>query len=163
MSEIIRNFNGTKVIFQLTPDEIKAIIAEYATITVKQTAVPEPVPEPEPEVFKPARVIRTGCFTSHRDEVQQMLKQGWTYSQIGQYFGVNITTVGKYARVWGLNGLSQHKNAHKGLTIDDGKRMLELFRSGATLTKLANLYKCADVTILRWIKKAQELEGHTAA
>lgn len=107
MKKITRTFGGAELTIDLTPDEIKEIIAEYATITMKtDLSTAEPVPEPKvipldvvtaenkPErIWKPVGTRRCGVLAQHEAEVIEMYQQGLSLRQVGEHYGVASSSV----------------------------------------------------------------------
>lgn len=94
--KITRNFAGAEIGIELTEEEIRNIIAQFATITfrpaVKTEPEPKPIQEPERE-WKPVRVYRTGVTTQHGDEIFKMYEQGLSCRQIAAHYGVTPATI----------------------------------------------------------------------
>lgn len=164
---ITRNVAGMELKIELTEEEIKQIVTECAMITVKPlTAVlAAPVTEPasKPESETPAKqytmpkVIRTGCFKDHKDEVIEMRRQGYSCARIAEYFGVAEATVKKWTGVWDrCQSFDNNTGTYlKGLTMKDAKEMLDAMEQGAHRADLAIKYNVSVNTIEYWLRKAR--------
>jgi len=164
---ITRNVAGMELKIELTEEEIKQIVTECAVITVKPlTAVlAAPVTEPasKPESETPAKqytmpkVIRTGCFKDHKEEVIEMARQGYSNPKIAEYFGVSLKTVQKYCHQWGVNLVGVH--SQKGLTIVDGMTMLDEFEHGISRHEIAIRHGVTENTVYYWLNRARAVRA----
>lgn len=157
--EITRSFAGAELKITLTPEEIAQIVAECATITVKN-AKPVPVQEQEPaKKFTMPKVTNVGRLTDHMDDVKAMVEQDFSYSQIAQYFGVSLSTVNKYIKMWGLSRPSVSKYRARGLTIENAMNMMIRHDNGDSMAEIARDYGCPAETVAYWIQKAKATQA----
>ena len=156
--KIIRNVSGMELAIELTQDEINAVIAEHAVITVKPVAVLEPKleakPVSEPKKFTMPKVTRAGTMVDHMEDVRQMVEQDIPYTQIASYFGVSLSTVNKYIKMWGFHrpGAS---HAPKGMTMGKAFDLLERYQNGETLRSLAKAFHIKEEAASYWMNKAK--------
>lgn len=164
--EIIRNVAGMELKITLTEEELRSIVAEFATITFNGTKTktePEMHPisrklEPEPKKFTMPKTTHVGRMTDHMTEVKEMLDQDYSYGQIATYFGVSWTTVSKYVKMWGFTRPGAARYHKKGITMEDARAMLESRRNGKRYTDIAKSYGITEDVARRWINKAMGAE-----
>ena len=157
--EIIRNVAGMELKITLTEEELRSIVAEFATITFNGTQTKtEPETKQEPKKFTMPKTTHVGRMTDHMAEVKEMLDQDYSYGQIATYFGVSWTTVSKYVKMWGFTRPSAARYHKKGITMEDARAMLESRRNGKRYTDIAKSYGITEDVVRRWINKAMGAE-----
>ena len=117
--EIIRNVAGMELKITLTEEELRSIVAEFATITFNGTQT-----KTEPKTKKewhPVKTCRVGVLNDHIDEVSKMYKQGLSLRQIANHYGVCPATVNTCLK----------KNGVELRTIAEGNRMRFCKRTAA--------------------------------
>lgn len=156
--EIIRNVAGMELKITLTEEELKSIVAEFATITFRSAAkepAAEPVPVQEPKQFTMPKTTHVGLLTDHRAEVKAMVDQDYTYEQIAKYFGVSSQTVRRYVSEWGYRRPGMENRVGKGITMKEAHAMLEAQRSGMSVSQIAKEHRIAHATARYWINRAK--------
>lgn len=163
--EIIRNVAGMELKITLTEEELRSIVAEFATITFKaavQEPAAEPVPVQEPKQFTMPKTTHVGLLTDHKEEVKAMVDQDYTYEKIAKYFGVSYVTIKRYIKAWGFARPGAERRYSKGFTMDDARAMLKAYRNGMFLKDIAKQYGVSDKTARYWVDKAEAAEKHAA-
>ena len=165
MKQIVRDFAGTRLTIDLTEEEIKEIINEYAVIGFRLSAQPtqpivepEPVAEPKlPKEYTMPKVIRTGCLKDHKDEAIEMIRSGKSQGEVAAYFGVSISTLKNWLKQWvkDEDALPASAFRPKGITLADGLKMLDMFDRGIGYYQIANTFGVSDATVNYWLRKAR--------
>lgn len=109
--DITRNLNGVELKITLTEEELRSIVAEFATITFNGTKT-----KTEPETKKewhPVKELRCGVLNDHAAEVIDMYRQGLSLRQIAKHYGVCASTVNACLK----------KNGVQVRTMSEGKLM----------------------------------------
>ena len=156
--EIIRNVAGMELKITLTEEELKSIVAEFATITFKaavQEPAAGPVPVQEPKKFTMPKTTHVGRMTDHMAEVKEMVERDYSYSQIAKYFDVSLSTINKYVKMWGFERPGTVAHQKKGLSLREAKAMLKALHNGTTRTELARTYNISLDTVRYWINRAK--------
>lgn len=98
--EIIRNVAGMELKITLTEEELRSIVAEFATITFNGTKT-KTEPETKKE-WKPVKAYTTGVVAQHGDDVIRMYLQGQSCHKIAVHYGVSAITVSRFLRNSGV-------------------------------------------------------------
>lgn len=161
MATITREVYGLELKITLTEEEIRNVIAEHATIAFKPV-VAVPTQEPETKTYTMPKTTHVGRLVDHMTEVRDMVEQDYPYTKIAEYFGVSISTVNKYVKMWGLQRPGALQNHHKGLSMLDARAMLEAKRNGTTYRDIAKAYGVKEEVVSYWVNKAKAAEGTAA-
>ena len=107
MAIITRNVCGIELNITLTEEEIRNVIAEHATITVKPFVTePEPPKEPKKQ-WHTVKTRRVGALEDHTAEIIEMYQQGMSLEQVGRHYGVYGSTISDHLKKHGIKVRTQ--------------------------------------------------------
>ena len=152
MIKITKEFNGNVMMIDLNEEDVRYIISECAVIGLRTDA--QPAAKPETKNFTMPKTTHVGRMIDHQQEVKTMLEQDYSYGKIAEYFGVSLSTVNKYIRMWGFSRPSASRFHPTGMTLADGKAMLKAHRNGMSFKTIAEARGIKPEVVAYWVNKA---------
>ena len=84
-----------------------------------------------------------------RDELQRLVDKGLTLKEMGKAFGVNLQTVGRRIKEYGIERESQSTRERKV----QKEQLIQLLEQGYTQEEIAEILGCSGATVSKWKKK----------